>query len=159
MSGREEATDAAPKARPSVVFPREYRVVVFLCDPSLPSGDFVVVTACNPEGRILEPWENQEADRAFEHFLEGLGRPHFRATGMSPDGRHREPGWAVFCGVGDGRRMATALRQVGFYAISDGRLTLHHTQSGQFEDLGRWEDFVSRETSPPYGSGSPPGSR
>ena len=61
-----------------------------------PEG-FVVVTACNPRGEIVDAERNESLDRELSALLEVKGLVHCWMTGGSPDGSHREPGYLVEC--------------------------------------------------------------
>jgi hypothetical protein len=56
---------------------------------------FAVITACNPKGQVLSEPENRERSVALERELRRLGLPVFAVEGHSPDGAHREPGYAA----------------------------------------------------------------
>jgi uncharacterized protein DUF3293 len=58
-------------------------------------GDaWAVVTAHNP-GRIADPTENERRELELSAAVAASGVPCLRADGVSPDGAHREPGFAV----------------------------------------------------------------
>jgi hypothetical protein len=57
-------------------------------------GSFGVLTACNPRGRLAPEPENRAANRALAERLRRLGRV-VAVEGGSPDGSHREPGFAA----------------------------------------------------------------
>ena len=60
-----------------------------------PGGRFAVITPCNPRGSPVSEHANRARvdDLAARLVREGI--PSCRADGVSPDGAHREPGFAV----------------------------------------------------------------
>jgi hypothetical protein len=59
------------------------------------SGTFAVVTACNPLGQILEPAANRRLEAQFAAVVYPQWPGARSADGLSPDGGHREAGWAL----------------------------------------------------------------
>jgi len=59
------------------------------------SGTFSVVTACNPLGQILEPASNRRLAAQLAAVVGTHWPGAHRADGVSPDGGHREAGWAL----------------------------------------------------------------
>lgn len=59
------------------------------------SGTFSVVTACNPLGQLLEPASNRRLAAQLAAVVVGRWPGALEAEGVSPDGSHREPGWAL----------------------------------------------------------------
>lgn len=58
---------------------------------------FAVVTASNPGGRDLPRRSNEARNRSLLTDLALLPGLRVPADGVSPDGIHRERGWAVVC--------------------------------------------------------------
>lgn len=70
------------------------------------AGPFGVVTACNPLGSGLDPDANERLSTLLAHRI-ALRYPSARpAQGGSPDGSHREPGWAVPAPLDEVKRLA-----------------------------------------------------
>ncbi len=72
---------------------------------------FGVVTACNPLGSRLDDAANRRLTSLLgQRILAGYGeaRP---AQGGSPDGSHREPGWAVPAPLEEVKRLAADFLQ------------------------------------------------
>jgi hypothetical protein len=59
------------------------------------SGTFAVVTACNPLGQLLEPDSNRRLAAQFAAVVDRDWPGAHGADGVSPDGRHCEPGRAL----------------------------------------------------------------
>ncbi len=52
------------------------------------------VTAHNP-GRLVDPALNEKREKELTDSVTALGAPFVPADGVSPDGSHREPGFAI----------------------------------------------------------------
>ncbi len=64
--------------------------------PELASETFALITAFNPGSTTrTEKW-NQEANARLEARLRSLGSAYLAGRGMSPDGSHVEPSFAIF---------------------------------------------------------------
>jgi hypothetical protein len=100
--------------------------------------EFVIVTACNPCGEIVDAERNECLDRELSAFLEGKGLVHCRMTGGSPDGSHREPGYLVECDGEVGLELGRRFEQVAIYEIVDGELHLVDCQDGKQTPVVMW---------------------
>lgn len=116
-----------------------YRTTVFEVPVAPPLTEFWIVTAYNPGGHVRELEANQAADEVLRHALETAGHSHLRITGRSPDGTHREPGWAV-ADEATAHELARRHQQVALYQVRGDRLLLLATGADgtQAEDLGSW---------------------
>ncbi|MFT4570061.1 MAG: hypothetical protein ACI8TX_002438 [Hyphomicrobiaceae bacterium] len=56
---------------------------------------FAIVTACNPHGRSLDAADTHRRIEALDTEIATLPCHFLRADGVSPDGQHRERGFAV----------------------------------------------------------------
>lgn len=74
------------------------------------AGPFGVVTACNPLGSPLDEAANRRLTALLASRVAGYGPPH-PAHGSSPDGSHREPGWAIAAPLDEVRRLAADFLQ------------------------------------------------
>jgi hypothetical protein len=54
-----------------------------------------VVTAFNPALKRQGHWDNEQANRSLEQYLQSTGKTYFPAVGYSPDRSHEEPSFAV----------------------------------------------------------------
>ena len=74
------------------------------------SGSFGVVTACNPLGGQVDAAANRRLTTLLASRAAGYAgsRP---AVGGSPDGSHREPGWAIPAPLDELRRLAADFLQ------------------------------------------------
>ena len=132
-----------PAAPWSSRMPRSYHALfsqaVFRGDP-LPEdwpADFIIITAYDPEGRSVSPATNAAADQALALELRGAGHRLHRISGESPDGRHREPGWALAIGLSEAIKYGRKYRQLGVFQIRAGRLFLVDCGDGSATALDR----------------------
>ncbi|MDA0725135.1 MAG: DUF3293 domain-containing protein [Verrucomicrobia bacterium] len=102
-----------------------------------PEG-FVIVTACNPLGAIVDAKRNESLDRELSAILKGKGLAHCRMTGGSPDGSHREPGYLVECDAQVGLELGRKFEQVAIYEVVDGELYLVDCQDGKQTPVAKW---------------------
>ena len=100
---------------------------------------FAVVTACDPMGREAPATLNRRRDAALRRRLKTLKIRHFRVTGGTKDGSHREPGWglmmespAVAC------ELAAQFNQDAYFWISKGRIYLGSAAGGPLHRAGSW---------------------
>jgi hypothetical protein len=80
-----------------------------------PQKAFAVVTSDNPCGRHREGAENRRDGAELARELQARGAFHVPADGVSPDGSHREQGYAIWCGVEAARRLARTHGQSAFF--------------------------------------------
>lgn len=78
-------------------------------------GEFGVVTAAHPLGRQLSDSENARRHVELEAELSASGSTFLPADGVSPDGRHREPGFAVWLSQDGVRALAQRFEQTAFF--------------------------------------------
>lgn len=118
-----------------------YRETVFRLEGPEPRQPFWIVTAHNPEGRIATEDSNHRNDEALLGFLRSHGESPVRATGLSPDETHAEPGWTI-------RSEELALqaaewfRQEALYRIEEDTLILVDLASGKEGPLGPWRPRI-----------------
>ena len=87
-------------------------------------GSFGIVTACNPLGGQLDEAANQRLTMLLgERLAAGNGRA-IPAQGGSPDGTHREPGWAVPAPLDEVRRLAADFFQNAIFWFDGDRFFL-----------------------------------
>ncbi len=79
------------------------------------AGPFAVVTPCNPRGRVVDPQENDRRVAAAAAVLAGRGLSTVPVDGQSPDGSHREAGWAVSVARPEALALAREWEQEGLY--------------------------------------------
>jgi hypothetical protein len=76
---------------------------------------FAVVTAFNPYGVNVTNEENVRRHSTLRDELESAGIPNVPAAGMSPDGAHREEGYAVWISRNRARDLAARYDQTAFF--------------------------------------------
>jgi hypothetical protein len=99
---------------------------------------FVVVTACNPRGEIVDAERNESLDRELSALLEAKGLVHCRMTGGAPDGSHREPGYLVESDWEVGLELGRRFEQVAIYQVFGGELYLVDCQDGKQTPVAMW---------------------
>ena len=100
--------------------------------------EFVIVTACNSRGKIVDAERNECLDQELSALLEVKGLVHCRMTGGSPDGSHREPGYLVECDLEVGLVLGKRFEQVAIYGVFDGELYLVDCQDGKHTLVAMW---------------------
>lgn len=102
---------------------------------------FGIVTACNPNSAIAAPSANEKADAELEGALAAAGLPHFRVTGGSRDGSHREPGYGI---VADSpevvRPFSRRFRQEAFFWVENGTVFVINTESPSRHRVAEWAE-------------------
>jgi hypothetical protein len=102
---------------------------------------FAVVTAHNPEGVVNDPSANETADQSLREEIEKIGLTHFRVTGGSLDGRHQEPGWGIVLATPElARDLSERFKQLAYFWVENGQLSLVDTQAGERLQQGAWLD-------------------
>jgi hypothetical protein len=99
---------------------------------------FGVVTAHDPMGRKAPPAANRRRDAALRRRLKAMKLAHFRVTGGSEDGAHREPGWGVIADQETVRALAALYEQDAYFWISSGRVGLGAAAGGPLKRAGSW---------------------
>ncbi|MBI4061899.1 MAG: DUF3293 domain-containing protein [Elusimicrobia bacterium] len=100
---------------------------------------FAVVTAHNPLGKKSSPAANRRRDAALRRHLKALRIKHFRVTGGSKDGSHREPGWGLVADSPEAARALAALfKQRAYFWISARRVFLGSSAGGRLRRAGSW---------------------
>jgi hypothetical protein len=78
-------------------------------------SEFAVVTAFNPYGVNVADEENLRRHSTLRNELESAGVPSIPAAGMSPDGAHREEGYAIWISRDLARDLAARYEQTAFF--------------------------------------------
>jgi len=125
--------------------PRAFTKVCFRGDP--PEGGwpvrFVVITAYNPEARIVTPAENNAADRSLRNKLRRDTIFAFRVTGGSRDRRHMEPGWGFVPPVdGYAAGLCRQFHQLAYFEVTDGAVLLVNALDESCRHIGSWSDLL-----------------
>ena len=100
--------------------------------------EFVIVTACNPRGEIVDAERNEFLDRELSTLLEVKGLVHCRVTGGSSDGSHLEPGYLVECDGEVGLELGRRFDQMAIYGVVDGELYLIDCKDGKETPVAKW---------------------
>lgn len=105
---------------------------------------FAVVTAHNPDGVVLSPAANRNADARLERRLTALGCTPFRVTGGSKDMSHAEPGWGfAISNLETAVWLGCEFRQLAVFWINRGDLLLADCNSDARPlFVAKWKDRV-----------------
>ena len=128
-----------------MTLPPEYLSTVFLLEnppEPLPSS-FAIVTAWNPRGVPSGAAANRAADAVLKRELDELGLAPFRATGCSPDFKHREPGWAVAISKVEAIALGRRHRQLAVWWIRNGGLILIDCSNGEETQVAEFSDRIA----------------
>ena len=78
-------------------------------------GEFGIITAANPLGHQLSGAENDRRRLELEAALNASDSSFCPADGVSPDGRHRESGFAAWLDDDEVRAVAEQFEQTAFF--------------------------------------------
>jgi len=138
-------------ARASGVPRPEYLDTYFVVAPP-PAGlpvRFAVVTAFNAQGRLRPEKMNWSADTELRRYLIGAKLGHFRVTGGSRDGAHREPGFGIAADSPETiHPISRRFRQVAFFWVDRLEVFLIDTGGKARHRIGRWEQRLAQWPGP-----------
>jgi hypothetical protein len=104
---------------------------------------FVVITAYNPEARVVTCAENSAADRSLRRQLGKDALSAFRVTGGSRDRRHVEPGWGFVLPMDDyAVCLCRKFLQLAYFEVTDGEVLLVNAFDESCQLVGRWSDLL-----------------
>jgi hypothetical protein len=89
-----------------------------------PASSFGIVTAANPAGAPVAPTSNEARHDALRRHLVEHGYVHRATTGSSPDGKHRERGFAVWLERDDVVAIAKRFEQSAIFWFDGGAFWL-----------------------------------
>ena len=102
---------------------------------------FTIITAYNPDGKIVPAAENEKADVLLAAELTARNWAHFRVTGGSRDGQHREPGWGILVpDTGEAMQLCQRFSQLAFFQVEKGEVVLVDARSGERRKTGYWSE-------------------
>jgi len=98
-----------------------------------------IVTSYNRDGQITDEETNCRVDAKLKRFLESSHVRHFRVTGGSRDGRHREPGFGiVIADLSEIDKLARQFRQEAFFWIQEGDVYCVKVGDPKKHRVGPW---------------------
>jgi hypothetical protein len=102
---------------------------------------YAVVTACNPFGHGIDAKADQSATTRLRKTISRLGLKRHRVTGVSADGKHREPGFAIWgCNLQAALNLGCEFAQNAIYWVEKGRLDVVSCSTGEREYVGLWSE-------------------
>jgi len=118
---------------------------------------FGVVTAWNPNGKIISDEENAERTEALRKDLDNRELLYFPVTGYALDSDHYEDGFGIVCGRDETIRLGQEWEQLAVFWMDDGWVWLIFCDRDREETrLRTLEEMVSnRESILDGGPGEP----
>ena len=126
----------------------EYYRTRFLASPPVEGIPirFGIVTACNPNGVVVDAAQNAAATSELRRQLQDSGRVFFPVTGCSPDLAHQEPGFGVVCQSSEEVvELGRAWQQEAVFWVENGIVHLLPCGAGERTVVGRWEPADAAE--------------
>lgn len=100
---------------------------------------FAVVTAWNPMGIDAPADANDTNDRRLAKRLDEMRLRRTRVTGISPDGLHREAGWAFWpCDEAGAVALGREFQQLAVYFVADDLIHVISCDSDERAEVDRW---------------------
>lgn len=106
-------------------------------DQDLP-GEFIIVTAFNPDGQNHSIESNQKFDADLAAQLQKKSLPSWRVIGGSHDFVHAEPSYAIETSLDAGIEIGIRFRQKAVFWINNGNLYLVDCSSHERILMGEW---------------------
>ena len=85
---------------------------------------FAVITACNPLGSQLDPAANRRLASVLAALVRERHPGALEAHGVSPDGQHQEPGWAIATSLEEAQRLAAQFLQRAVFWFDGARFLI-----------------------------------
>ena len=102
-----------------------YQDVHFLFTQPLSANiSFAIITAHNPNGKVLTSCQNGLLDRKLQHEIEKLRQPYRAMMGTSSDRRHMEKSWAVSTDKASAVFLGRKFHQNAIYFVEHDQLQL-----------------------------------
>ena len=103
---------------------------------------FAIITAWATTGETWTAQKSIQANAALNWELIARGVWHTRCTGLSPDGQHAEPGWAVAIDRDSACKLGHRFHQDAVFLVNSDRLEVCRcSPPGEVADAG---SFASR---------------
>jgi hypothetical protein len=121
-----------------------YFRTLFLAEsiPPVWPAAFGIVTAWATTGEQWSAAQNQEADDQLRRVIQTRGLPHQRLTGISPDGKHAEPGWALTAARADVVALGRDFLQDAVYWVESDQLQVLSCREDRSAMVGRFAERV-----------------
>lgn len=81
---------------------------------------FAIITADNPDGRVVDPDVNRRSGERLRRELVGRGLGYREVIGRSPDASHQEHSVAVAMPLDEARSLGAEFRQVAIFWYEGG---------------------------------------
>jgi Protein of unknown function (DUF3293) len=104
-------------------------------------NNFAVITACNPLGQGIDEQVDKSATTRLRKTLSRLELKRHRVAGLSADGKHREPGFAIWgCNLQAALSIGGEFAQNAIYWVENGRIDVVSCRTGERERVGLWSE-------------------
>ena len=123
----------------------EYQNACFRATPPLNGWPctFGIITACNPDGKIVSDQENAEATDQLCRELVAAKLEHFPVTGGSKDFTHAEPGFGViFPSQEEAIAWGQRYEQEAIFWVHDDQISLVSCHGSMDSNLGSWQERI-----------------
>lgn len=101
--------------------------------------EFGVITAWNTDGENETTAANAAHDLQLAQRLDELHMQRVRVTGVSPDGTHREEGWACWpCTEALAAELGREFNQLAVYFVENDHLRVISCSSGERAEVAVW---------------------
>ena len=122
-----------------------YRAIQFLLTQKIANHlSFAIITACNPNGKILSQSQNRLRDKALLCSIENLHCPYRAVIGAAKDMSHFEKSWAVFTEKQQAIQLGAQFVQNAIYYVNQGELTLVPVlMKAEEECLGKFQQHTN----------------
>jgi hypothetical protein len=105
---------------------------------------FGIVTAYNAGSERAAEDVNIKADAELKSRLISAGLPHFRVTGGSRDGSHREPGFGIAADSPEIiRPLSRHFRQEAFFWVEDETVYVINTEGSRRHRVAEWAERLT----------------
>jgi Protein of unknown function (DUF3293) len=112
------------------------------CKPQPLPLEFIIITACNPEGRNYPQPENDRYDAGLAAHLTQQALSFWRVNGGSKDFSHVEPGYAVETDFKNGLQLGRRFKQEAIFWVRQGKLFLVECATGAETPMGTFESRI-----------------
>lgn len=97
-----------------------YATTVFLCSKPVHFSEFAIITACNPNGELLNLQENKKLNNLLTQQINQY--EFIEIVGASPDLTHQEASFAVKVSKDEAIRIAKQFQQNAIFWVEQGEV-------------------------------------
>ena len=97
-----------------------YSTTVFLCSKPIHFSNFAIITANNPNGKVMTSEVNKKLNDLLKQQINKYG--FVELIGASPDLTHQEPSFAVDISQNEAVKLAKQFNQNAIFWVTDGEV-------------------------------------